>query len=108
MTPCLKVYRYQFFGKVCCLLLQVGQILASKKSLDYPTDEGGSNKSKTLNRGATSFSENVVCTYTYILRGFIYHRKIIFIVNVADTCYLQPHIIQLDSQVSRSCLILKN
>jgi len=103
MTPCLYVYKYQLFGEVCCLLLQVGQRLPSKNSLDYPTDEGGSNKRKTLNREATSFSETFVCTY--ILRGFIYHRKIIFIVNVADTCYLQAHIIQLDSQVSRSCLI---
>jgi hypothetical protein len=47
---------------------------------------------------ATSFSQAFVCTY--ILRGFIYCRKIIVIVNVADTCILQAHIIQLYSQVS--------
>jgi len=54
-------------------------------------------------REATSFSETLI--YTYILCGFMYHRKIIVNVNVADTCYLQAHIIQLDSKVSRSCLI---
>jgi hypothetical protein len=93
----------QFFEKVCCLLLQVVQRLPSKKSLDYPADEGSSNKRKTLNREATGFPETLVCTY--ILRGFIYRKKVIIIVNVADTCYLQAHIMQLDSQVSRSFLV---
>jgi glutathione peroxidase-family protein len=45
---------------------------------------------------ATSFTQALVCKY--VLHGFIYHRKVIVIVNVADTCYLQAHIIQLYSQ----------